>query len=198
MCSFTTVNTPAKRRRKRRRKQPLKCYGCPRRLPAAELPYGPRKKRRCGACQRSATRWRQRTSGRVTGLPKCRVCERDHCGARGSCFLWSPKPGGHERWLCVTCLRVAELPAGRVVSHDRTKKTTKKQASLLAAKHLVQWMLVDLWLVPTGPTCLYWLVRIIMWCREGRLAAMPVFSAVVLSCDSYSTTALSTGHAAFR
>jgi len=69
-------------------------------------------------------------------------------------------------------LRIASLAAGRVTAIDTRHKATKKDANLLTAQHLMQWMFVDLWVIPTWPTCLYVLLRIIMWYREGRFAAM--------------------------
>jgi hypothetical protein len=140
-----------------------KCYGCKRRFPAADLRHGKKKKqRRCGACQRNAHRW-------GTGLPKRRVCERDQCGARACCFPY--KSGALLRWLCLTCLRIAQVATGRIITR-LPRRPTKKEAELLTDQHLVQSDFVDMWVIATWPTCLYVLMRIIMWCREGRFAAM--------------------------
>jgi len=83
-----------------------------------------------------------------------------------------PKTG---KMLCMLCLRIAELATGRIISHStrqKTAKESKEEVNLLTAQHIKKWKLVELWVIATTTTCQYVLLRIIMWCREGRLVGM--------------------------
>jgi hypothetical protein len=74
------------------------------------------------------------------------------------------------------CLRIAELATGRIIAHSTRQKSAKEQkeeVNLLTAQHLKKWWkFIDMWVVPTTTVCQYALLRIIMWCREGRLVGM--------------------------
>ncbi len=124
------------------------CFGCKLDFAPRKLTRGPRNKRRCGACQRAAARWRAEYSRAGTGLPEHRKCS--ECDCRGCCL-----PTDSGGWLCWSCRRVALLADGKVVLHATGHGATADDIADLAGDHLEQCCRIDVWVIALEPVCVY-------------------------------------------
>lgn len=122
------------------------CSAC-KRLPPAAGRAG-----RCQYCYRKKRRWR--------------TCA--GCGQEAACRAEESA----EEWRCGRCEATMALESG-LACRSWGRHTADEDALGLYDAHLEEWLLVEVWLVPTGkkPCLLAW-ARLLLWRRWGVLAGL--------------------------